>query len=688
MSADSLVNNVTQQARLYRWYIQSYDAKTYIKGTTEVLKKNILLRFAPNIFTFDKRGRETILEALVDVQYKAPNHYTQNITALTGTRTNPDDIYERLLQFLNINVYNAISFNDEILMPFAPNSSDYYLYYYEGVVDTLNTRLHRIRIEPRNKSPKVISALVHVLDGFWSVACLEAKGKTNFADFELRMDMGTSIDDFLLPRKLDLFLEMNLLGNHVVNHYTSIYEYRSIVKHETLAVPKRASYDVSDYFSARTDSVPIIKDSLFWRDNRPVPLTEKDSAIYRQGEERIDTSSLKKDSWRFTRMMTNPLRFHYRDASFRYSGFLNPLKVGYSATNGLSYSQQLRLECPLGNGRSVGFYPDLGYVFGTKEFFFRLPLEWLYAPEKFGIFEFSIGNGNQGLTVRDIQNVNEHLKDSAFKFEDFNLAYYRHYYAEVKNRIELANGLLLDLAATYHYRTPVIRGEPTYVDQTGEEEVPEKVIEDELGSSYRSFVPHLSLTWTPRQYYRIYRQRKIYVQSACPTFSLKYAKGVKDLFRSDADFDRFELDVQQRIALRELASIHYYAGVGAFTRSRSVNFVEFNNFTKRNFPESWDSKIGGVFHLLNDYWYVASDAYLQTHVMYESPFIFLRLIKNVSKYVIFERLYAGQLCLPKIMPSYTEFGYGIGNALFNAGVFAGMKGLEFQRVGFKFTFEL
>lgn len=696
--ADSIASLVTEKARVYRWHIQSYDARTYIKGTTEVLKKNILLRYAPNIFTFDKRGSRTIFEALVNVNFKAPNYYTQNITAITGTRTNPNDIYEHLLQFININIYNSISFNNEIMMPFALDASDNYRYFYEGAIDSLHLHLHKLRIEPKNESPKLISAVVYVLDGYWSIAALEAKGKTSFANFRVKMNMGATMNDFLLPRQIEVFMEMKLLGNHVINRYTSIYEYASIVKYRSPAEAKRKSYDVSEYFNARADSVPVIRDSLFWVENRPLPLTETDISIYEQEKaamdslsfNKINSSSLKDESWRFTRMMTNPVNFRYRETNFRYSGFLNPLKVGYSATNGFSYSQQLKLESSLGRSRSIGFYPDLGYVLGRKEFFFRLPFEWTYAPERFGTFNFAVGNENQGLTVRDIQNVNEHLKDSAFKFENFDLAYYKHYYAEIKNRIEISNGLLCDLVLTYHYRIPVITGPQTYENSTGNETaVPDTDIDGlNMDQSYRSFVPHIALTWTPGQYYRMDRQKKLYVSSVWPAFSIKYARGMKHVLRSDNDFERIELDVQQRFRLRKMASIQYYAGAGAFTRTKSLSFVDFHNFTRRKFPESWDDKIGGVFNLLDDYWYYASNTYLQGHVMYESPFILLRFIKKASRYIISERLYASRLCLPKILPSYTELGYGIGNVLFNAGVFVNFEGLEFQRVGFKFAFEL
>ncbi len=695
ISADSVMKNVLQQAKVFEWYIKEYDTKAYIKGTSVVLKKNILLKYAPDIFTFDRKGKETIMEAMVDVHYKAPNHYTQKITALTGTRMNTKDIHDRVMQFLNVNMYNPTSFNDEVLMPFAEGSFKYYTYQHEGVLDTLGFRMHKIRINPKQISPKLITAYAYIVDGVWSVAQLEASGKYEFAEFKVKIQTGIFKDDFLLPVKTELFMRMKLFGNHVDNYYTSVYDYTSVVKYDKDIGPKQKTYDLSEYFNVKTDSIPVIKDSLFWEKNRPAPLSDKENLIYQNSLIRKDTigieeeNSLRETSWNFTKMIINPKRFQYRATYFRYSGILNPLKVGYSANNGFSYSQQLRLQRSYENSRELGFYPDLGYVFGRKEFYFRLPFEWLYLPQKLGKVSLSLGNGNTGPDSKFINDINTYLKDSTFHFDDLNLEYYRDYYAEFKNRLEFTNGFFGDIGLTYHYREPVISSPPVYLRSDGvEAEVPENPVIDAVDETYQSFAPTISLTWNPAQYYRMERRKKIYVGSVWPTISVQYARGISGVLGGDSDFERLEMDIQQRIPMTALSSFQYYAGLGGFTNSQSRYFVDFTKFTRRNFPESWDDKIGGVFHLLDDYWYYSSDAYVQAHVMYESPFIFLRLFKNASRYVLSERVYASQLYLPKIMPSYTELGYGIGNFIFNVGVFVNFQHLEFQRVGFKFAFEL
>ena len=62
-------------------------------------------------------------------------------------------------------------------------------------------------------------------------------------------------------------------------------------------------------------------------------------------------------------------------------------------------------------------------------------------------------------------------------------------------------------------------------------------------------------------------------------------------------------------------------------------------------------------------------------------------LQTASRYILSERFYWSQLWTP-VLPSYTEVGYGIGNHIFNIGIFAGFDRWHYQSMGFKFAFEL
>ncbi len=684
--AGSIIQKVIDQAELHKGYIDEYEAQAYIKGISNTLKKNILFRIAPDFFAADKKNNQTILETFVDVHYKSPNIFYQKIKAAKGTTSNTDDLQALAIKFLNVNVYNPTALDEEILMPLSRNAFKYYRFSHLSTNDSLGFLIHKIKVEPQINSQKLISGTISVIDSLWILSSMDIHGKWDFYDFNFVSNFGLTHNNVCLPVKTNLWIKINILGNNIENQYFSEIKYTNIIKNEKLTDRKHLGYDLTNYFNIKSD-LKVNTDSTFWENNRPAPLSIYEKNIYetytQKSELATDSSSLKtKKSWDVTRGIISPKNFNYEDTKFRYSGLLNPLKLAYSGLDGFVYWQQLKLFHNFESGEAISFSPDIGFVFKRKEIFFTLPLNWLYQPKKMGEISLSIGNRNNSYNSKVIEEINKELKDSTFNFNDLNLEYYRHYYTALNNRYELFNGFLFDFGIDYHFYQPSI-----FKKTNNPDIVLKSDLKELINSDYISFSPTLGFTYTPKQYYRINKNRKEYISSKYPTFSFEYSRGIPDIINSNSNYERIEGDIQQRINLGLLRSFRYYAGAGIFTNTKSVYFADFNKFAKRNFPRSWDDQMGGVFHLLDGAWYNASDSYVQAHLMYESPFFLLRFFKRISKEVLRERIYLGQLFTP-VLPSYTEMGYAFGNYIFSAGIFVGFEKGKYHNFGFKLDFEI
>jgi len=672
--ADSIIMKTLEFRDLYGKYIQEYDAQIYIKGNTQVLKKNKLFKYAPDFLYWDKKGNNSFVESIVDVHYSAPNHFTQEIKAINGTKLNAEDIQERVMQFLNVNVYNPTIFNDRILFPTVKNPFKYYRFEYVNSIDTLEKTIHEIKIIPKIQSQKLISGSFYIIDGIWTIFQFDIEGKWEFSKFRVQTEFGLPKKNFLLPQKTAITFHLNLLGNETINYYFSQFEYHSVQFYSSEKEQKSANYDLSDYFNIRTDSVPIIKDSLFWEANRPIPLSSYEESLINDS----DSIGVKEQQfWNFSRALVLPKKIKYDDTHFGYSGLLNPLKLAYSKMDGILYWQQFKLEKYYKSGKELKFNPNLGILFQKKEVYFSTPVHWLFAPEKMGEVYFSFENKNQSYSSKIINIINEQTPRN-IDFDDFDLEYYKHYHTDLNGKYEFLNGLLLQGGVDFDWYIPVKKKN---VNPASNE------IVDIFQNQYRAFTPIFGFKWTPQQYYRINGKKKEYIGSRFPTFSGEFARGINGVFKSNSYYERIEIDLQQKISVGLMRSFHYYAGAGWFTNTESVYFADFKNFRKRNIPQSWDDPIGGTFHLLRGDWYNASNSYVQAHFMYESPFALLRLFKGISKDILKERIYASQLYIPAL-PCYTEVGYGIGNFFFNAGAFVSLKQGQYESIGVKFEFEL
>nr|WP_103983515.1 DUF5686 family protein [Parabacteroides chinchillae] len=681
--ADSIMNIVIESACGYADVVSKYDAEIYIKGRTEILKHNFLIRFANNLFPVDRKNKDMLFEMFSQSKFSAPNNYFHSFKAVNGNSIPNRSKQQEVVSFLNLNVYSPTAYNEEILMPVASNAFSFYNFTLEDIQDTLGLKIYKIRFMPKMWSQKLVCGDLYITNNSWVIDKIDMNGRFSFAEFNLVMTFNRDFRRFLLPDKADLFLRYNVLGNVIASTYHATFKYKKVEWIEENHQSKRQkSLDLTSYYRLSSDTIPIIRDSTYWNKKRDIPLTYEENKILTQvkkNEDKLDTTNMVKYI-KLTQQLTNTVNLDYRTTRIKYSGILNPFQLGYSARNGISYKQKIRISKTFEKDRQIRFRPEIGFTSKRKEFFFKIAGDWEYKPEKLGALSLMIANGNQGYSSEITKKINAELKDSVFNFDDLNLKYFKHYYVDLRNTIELFNGFQLMTGISYHRRIPV---------KTSTDIDPGEGVDNILNENYHDFLTTVGFSYTPRQYYRMDGHRKEYVRSYYPTISLEIARAIPNVGKSIGNYGRIETDIHQSISLGLLRKLNYHISGGLYTKQKGTYFADFEYFTRHNFPDSWDDKIGGVFNLLKSEWYNASDKYIQAHFMYQSPFILFQLLKNkrASKHIFSERFYLSQLWTP-ILPSYTEAGYGVGNNIFNIAIFLGFNKWEYQSIGFKFAFEL
>lgn len=678
--ADSIMRLVIANASGYASTVSKYDAEIYIKGRTEILKQNFLMRFAHHLFPVNRKNKDMIFEMVTHSQFNAPNNYVHRFEAANGNSIPNSAKQEEVLTFLNLNVYSSTIYDESIIMPVAGNAFKLYQFNLESVEDTMGLRIYKIRFLPKQWSQKLVCGDLYVIDQSWTIDKIDMNGRASFAEFNVVMSYSRNFRRFILPEKADLFLRYHVLGNAIVTTYHSTFKYKAVEWiEENYENNRKKSLDLTSYYRLSSDTVPIIRDTAYWEQKRDIPLTDSEWQAYGSTEknktDRLDST----DYLKLTERLTNTVNLNYRTTRIKYSGILNPFQLGYSARNGITYKQRIRLSKTFDRDRQLRFRPEIGYVFKRKEIFFKVGSDWEYYPEKMGVLSLTIANGNQSYSSDITDKINEQLKDSTFDFNDLNLKYFRHYYVDLRNNIELFNGFQLTAGVSYHRRVPVKKN----TDREAGEDV-----EDIIKEDYNDFTPILGFSYTPRQYYRMDGHRKEYVYSYYPTIAIEFARGIPGVGKSLGNYGRVEIDIHQSISLGLLRLLNYHLSGGLYTMKKSTYFADFQYFTRHNFPDSWNDRIGGVFNLLKREWFNAADRYVQAHFMYQSPFIVFQLFKpHASKYIFSERFYFSQLWTP-VLPSYTEVGYGFGNHIFNIALFAGFDRWKYEGIGLKFAFEL
>ena len=702
-TVETILEKAMKAAETYAEAVEEYNAEVYMRVYVETLKKNWLYRYThliPNFVMHNRKGDEGVIEVLSDLKFTYPNNYTADIKNLSGTFTQKNITEMLPINLINLNVYSEMSANELFFMPLRETSKKYYRYELKRTFTQNGTTFCTISFTPIYKSPKLLEGTFVIEKDSWRVMQFVSEGIDLASEFSIELNMGNSESTKMLPVSAVIHQKFSYLGNVVTNRNLVNINYKSIKLN-----PKREkekNLNLSNFFKVRLDSVPIQNNSLFWEKSRKIPLQakekelldefyleqsrEKEKQAAKMGKDSLDDNKNNTIEWAKTMVMDS--RYKYKATSITYGGIFNPTLFGYSSFDGLTYGQEVKVNYELKRQSSLEFNAFVGYMFKRKELFTDISASWNYNPTHLGRLSISVGNDNKTYSSIFLQEIQDSLVNNGLNIKDLAFDYYKNYYLRIYNTVEVANGFSIGTGLDYHIRDATDNkvDESAIISSISMDNTPPNGNGTEgitkLFKRRKTFAPVLTLTWTPEQYYRFERRQKIYVRSRFPTMKVEFSKGLKGVLGSASEYNRFEFDISQNIQLDLMKSFQYHIGMGFFSNQKSEYFTDFEYFAKRNFPDTWDDGIGGVFNLLDRQFYNASDTYIQNHFMYESPFLILNLVPVLAKGVVTERLYMSHLYNPYIR-SYAEFGYGIGNNFLNAAVFGSFHKLKFHEVGFK-----
>ncbi len=688
---DTILMRAMSTAEKYNDLVEHYSAEVYTRSYIETVKKNILYKYThliPQFVLHDPYSDEALIETFSNFRFEHPNNYIHDIQHVTGTLTRQKDIDLIPFKLLNINIYGETSNDESLFMPIRFSTAKYYRYELYQTFTENNKEYYNIHFTPIYENPKLLKGSFIVERGTWRIIFFRGEGVDIFSDFSFEMTMGNEWVTNYLPENFTIYQTTSYLGNVLSARHLAKIKYNEIELRESLE--KESSLNISDFYKVRLDSVPVQTDSAFWDSYRPIPLQAREYEVIHNfknkkkkeqekianGDSIINNNVAKQMA---QRMVLNS-KYKYKSTNIGYSGLLNPLMLGYTSRDGVTYRQNLSFNIDLSRNRTINIDLFAGYLFRSKEIYTDLTTTFNYEPMHLGSLSFSIGNGNPSYSSLFVDQIQDSLKNKGLSFEDISPHYFKDYYFKIFNTLELTNGLLLQTGIDYHIR----KGESNSIKlrSTDESLLP---IENMFGTR-RSFVPFVRLSWTPKQYYRYEGRQKIYVRSPFPTFKVELSRSFQDILGSTSEYNRVEFDISQNIPIGLIHTLNYHIGAGKFINQKTEYFTDFVYFSRNNFPENWNDKIGGGFNLLDRNLYNATESYIQAHLMFETPFLIIKNIPFISEFGDKERIYISQLYTPYIN-SYTEIGYGIGNRFFNAGVFGSFHKTNFRKLGVRVAFE-
>lgn len=188
---------------------------------------------------------------------------------------------------------------------------------------------------------------------------------------------------------------------------------------------------------------------------------------------------------------------------------------------------------------------------------------------------------------------------------------------------------------------------------------------DELGDTsfpvHRAFVGSVAVTARPWLKYTIRNGRKNEVPNSSPMFKIEYRRAFPDVFGSDIEYDQLEVGARHRVSVGVRGNLDFYLRAGMFFNTDAMYFMDYKHFLGNQTPFITSDPVGS-FRLLDYYRFSTADKYFSGNVHYQFRKFLVTNIPLVRLAGIRENVFVNYLATPTSM-NYTEVGYTIDGIL-------------------------
>jgi hypothetical protein len=655
--------------------VESYTSNVYIKGLQKLVgaPKKFFGRDIQKTLDLDtnRKGILYLSESQSIFSFKRPNKiHEEMVSSKVSGRSNSFsfnkasdlliDFYENLL--LEGSGLSSRSF----VSPIADNAMFYYKYKLLGTTEENGQTINKIEVLPRRKNDPVFRGTIYIADDSWRIMgtnlYLTEDAGINFVDTLNISQEFNKFDKYYLPQNMKFQFKGNVLGFKFEGYFVSIYS--DIKVNPTF--PK-------NYFTAEilkvTRSVNK-KDSLYWMNNRPIPLTDeekndykkKDSiALRKTSKHYLDSVEKVNNNFTIGKLLLTGYSVNNRyDKKYLY---FDPIaaSVFYNTVEGLALKYGVTYRKVLEDRKSYSIRPEVRYGFKSHLVTASLNGSYNYDPTKRANIYAGFGSQVADLNSYGSMSLRSNSVNTLL-FERNLSKFYKKEFATIGSSRELADGLQAWASVEYTKNYTLTNNTLYKFRDVKDVEFTSNnpftpTTESPLFPTYQSFNISATLTYTIGQKYVTRPDAKIYEDSKYPRFQLNYRKGIKGILNSDVDYDFVGLEIyQERISAGLFGYSSFVLGAGKFLNNNSVFYPDSKHFRGNSsmvFPPNLRK-----FRYLDFYQYSTDRQYLEGHFEHNFAGFLLNKIPLLRKLKLEEIVGINYLTQPA-KKNYKEFYFGI-----------------------------
>ncbi|WP_324672553.1 DUF5686 and carboxypeptidase regulatory-like domain-containing protein [Hymenobacter sp. GOD-10R] len=728
--AYAIVQQAIQWRRYHQREVAAFKARVYIKALgrlTDVPGKILgLVKVGPDL----KPGIFYLSESVSEMTFQQPNVVRERMISSRVSGDSKGISFNRAGSGRDLNFYNNVvnsGFSERrFVSPIAANALFYYKYELTGSSQQGGVLVHKIRVIPKRRNDPVFSGYIYIVDGTWRLHSLALDltkdAQLDYLDsFHLEQIFapapGPSDVWVMQSQKATLALSgLGFKGNGYITAVLSNYQVTPTFLNRPapaaqpttpttqptapIAMPepvadakkpkpslrglgkqvrkgiRRAEQDSlsSNSIGLRRGEVMRVdkgvneRDSSYWTEVRPIPLTDEEKVDYhvKDSTETIRNSRAYQDSLDRKRNEFEPQKllmggYTYSNTFRKQQWYVAPIFniLQYNTVEGVVANPHATYTQDTDDRRTFSITPTVRYGFANKLLSPSLVATWQHDPVKIARVTLSAG--------RTIENFDRASQLTPFintvytLLDNRNYAkYYRRDGATVSYNREVVNGLTLQGLLSYYDRRELQNATIDLLrDVSGRAFTPNQPYNEELPST--SFGRNQALTFeltgsfTPGQRYITRPTGKYNFRSKYPTLRFTYRQGIPDVLGSDVRYTLLAAGLNQNISMGLLGNGSYNVAVGGFLGQPRLSFMDYRHFSGN---QTLFASNFGQFQLLDYYRFSTRQRYIEAHYNQHFNGFFLNNIPLLRRLKWQEVASFNYLHTPQA-GHYVELGVGI-----------------------------
>jgi hypothetical protein len=721
-----------------------------------------------------KEGDSFLMESFNEMEFTAPDKYVQRVISYNSTFPEQGNEISPM-DFIEASFYQPV-IADMAISPLSPAAFSHYTFKYLGASLQGNFTINKIQVTPKRKSQQLFEGTIYIIEDLWCLHSVDLTNKNLVGTIKVQQLYIPVQDDIWMPVSHKFDINIGIVGFKADAGYGSSIKYLEVKPNLALQKPKTISTDfIGKQVSAAivTDTVPASKtkqqidkilekddlsnrdmvklsrlmekeseksvsdtakksleiidrtthiiekdagkkDSAYWANIRPIPLSEIEIRSLRVSdslkagstlrESKADTipGSAKGNKKKFPKTIRD-IAFGrtWSDTTgfrFTFGGLIDLQNMSFNTVDGFIYGLDFRFSKSWKRSRSLYISPEVLWAFSREKLNWRVGS--FYNFNGMNRSQIYLRVGNNSTDINNAGGINTLLNTATtLLLRDNYLKLYNSGYLTLGYMTEIANGLRLELSTTFEDRRvlenttdfSIIHSSKEYTENVPVNKYlapgsnPINALRDQRHTDLMT-----KLTYTPNQRHRIHNGNKIPSGSDWPTFSLTWKHGVNEFTEMDENFkqyDMFRFEASKHYSPGAFSDFRWRVSTGGFLDNRDLPFYDFFHFNSQP-----------VSVLLNNYedafmlpaYYSLShpEFYGEVHIKYTTPYLLIKLLPILSNTLMRENLSLSYLG-SRNNKNYTELGYGISEVFFigEIGVYVGFEDLKYKSIGGKLVFK-